>query len=124
VISNTSIFFTKQCRERWHNHVNPSINRRSWSADDDRILTMKHKELGNRWAAITRFLPGQTDTLVKNRWNTSVKDRALEIEALNCSEIPRKHCLLLMPWTAMNDFTTIPPLRSQFSEKNQCYSDD
>jgi myb proto-oncogene protein len=70
----------KQCRERWHNHLNPSINHRPWTADEDRTLAMRHKELGNHWAAIAKFLPGRTDNLVKNRWNTSVKDRLAEID--------------------------------------------
>jgi hypothetical protein len=26
----------KQCRERWHNHLNPDINKSSWSEEEDR----------------------------------------------------------------------------------------
>ena len=69
----------KQCRERWHNHLDPTINKGPWTAIEDKILAIKHQELGNRWADIARFLPGRTDTLVKNRWNTSVKDRVHEL---------------------------------------------
>jgi hypothetical protein len=39
------------------------------------ILAEKQACLGNRWAEIAKFLRGRTDTLVKNRWNTSVKAR-------------------------------------------------
>jgi hypothetical protein len=70
----------KQCRERWHNHLDPSIQKGPWSADEDQILAEKQAVLGNKWAEIARFLPGRTDTLVKNRWNTSVKARvAVEV---------------------------------------------
>jgi hypothetical protein len=106
----------KQCRERWHNHLNPAINRRPWTAQEDRILALRHRELGNRWAEIARLLPGRTDTLVKNRWNTSVKDRLPEIEAAALWKSPRiAGCLpdpLLLPWSSptMHDFTSIPPL--------------
>jgi hypothetical protein len=65
----------KQCRERWHNHLDPSMHKGPWSAEEDQILAEKQAILGNKWAEIARFMPGRTDTLVKNRWNTSVRAR-------------------------------------------------
>ena len=65
----------KQCRERWHNHLDPNIQKGPWTHSEDVILAQKQAVLGNRWAEIAKFLPGRTDTLVKNRWNTSVKNR-------------------------------------------------
>jgi hypothetical protein len=78
----------KQCRERWHNHLNPHINCGPWTAAEDRVLALRHRELGNRWPDIAKYLPGRTDTLVKNRWNTSVKCRLEEIE--QCLEAPER----------------------------------
>lgn len=69
----------KQCRERWNNQLNPNINKGPWTQEEDIILAEKQRQLGNRWAEIARFLPGRTDTLVKNRWNTSVKYRAQDV---------------------------------------------
>jgi hypothetical protein len=63
----------KQCRERWHNHLDPAIDRGQWTEEEDRILADRQAQFGNRWAEIARYLPGRTDTLVKNRWNTWVK---------------------------------------------------
>ncbi|KAJ1488972.1 Homeodomain-like protein [Baffinella frigidus] len=28
----------KQCRERWHNHLNPDINKDAWGAEEDALL--------------------------------------------------------------------------------------
>jgi hypothetical protein len=67
----------KQCRERWHNHLDPAIDRRPWTYEEDLILATKQATLGNRWAEISRYLPGRTDTLVKNRWVTWLKPRLL-----------------------------------------------
>jgi hypothetical protein len=100
----------RQCRERWHNHLDPAIRKSAWSQAEDQILAAKHRELGNRWAEIATFLPGRTDVLVKNRWNTSVKDRLPQIEAdLHGHLIVQP--LGSLPWRpqSLTDFTTIPP---------------
>ncbi|OHS99852.1 Myb-like DNA-binding domain containing protein [Tritrichomonas foetus] len=69
----------KQCRERWNGHLNPNINKGPWTHSEDVVLATKQHELGNKWAEISKFLPGRTDAIVKNRWNTSVKNRASEL---------------------------------------------
>jgi hypothetical protein len=66
----------KQCRERWNNQLNPHINKDPWTLDEDRLIAKKQAELGNQWAQISRYLPGRTDTQIKNRWNTCVKAKA------------------------------------------------
>jgi len=32
----------KQCRERWHNHLNPDINKDAWTNDEDLKLVEAH----------------------------------------------------------------------------------
>ncbi|KAF3590817.1 hypothetical protein DY000_02027768 [Brassica cretica] len=65
----------KQCRERWHNHLNPGINKNAWTQEEEVTLIRAHQIYGNKWAELTKFLPGRSDNSIKNHWNSSVKKK-------------------------------------------------
>ncbi|XP_020574977.1 transcription factor MYB3R-4-like isoform X2 [Phalaenopsis equestris] len=65
----------KQCRERWHNHLNPTINKDAWTQEEEMALIQAHQIYGNKWAELTKFLPGRSDNSIKNHWNSSVKKK-------------------------------------------------
>ena len=65
----------KQCRERWTNHLNPRIKRDGWSEEEEWVLFLSHVLMGNRWAEISRFIPGRTDNCIKNQWNSAMRKK-------------------------------------------------
>ena len=38
----------KQCRERWHNHLNPDIRKDAWTQEEDHIILNAHATIGNK----------------------------------------------------------------------------
>lgn len=62
----------KQCRERFHQNLKPSLNREPISADEGLMIERMVNDMGKRWAEIARRLGNRSDNAVKNWWNGSM----------------------------------------------------
>ncbi|CAM9596134.1 unnamed protein product [Ectocarpus sp. 12 AP-2014] len=58
---------SKQCRERWCHHLDPSINKGAYTEEEDNIIIETQAKLGNRWSQIAARLPGRTENSIKIR---------------------------------------------------------
>lgn len=69
---------SKQCRERWINHLDPNLKKGSWTDEEDLQLLKELSQRGKKWSEIAKTLPGRTENSVKNRWISLLRKYKLE----------------------------------------------
>ncbi|EAW08392.1 putative MYB family conidiophore development protein FlbD [Aspergillus clavatus NRRL 1] len=94
----------KQCRERFHQNLKPSLNREPISAEEGLMIERMVNEMGNR-----------SDNAVKNWWNGSMnrKRRGLSVSAASPSRT--FHGRVEAPYPRASMALSSPPSRSGYS---------
>jgi myb proto-oncogene protein len=67
-----------QCSSRWHNALDPSVDRTSlatgkWTAEEDNLLKDAVQRYGSKnWKYITAMVPGRTKIQCRRRWHDAL----------------------------------------------------
>ena len=65
-ISNRS---GKQCRERYVNHLSPTLRPKIWNASEDAMIIHLFLKHGTHWSKTAGYFQGRTDNSCKNRFH-------------------------------------------------------
>ncbi|CAI2169052.1 12046_t:CDS:2 [Funneliformis geosporum] len=80
----------KQCRERWHNHLNPELIYGPLTPEEDEQILTYYSEMGTKWAMMSQLLRRPAN-LIKNRYYSSLsKKRDRMVSDSCCSPRSRK----------------------------------
>ena len=77
----------KQCRERWHNHLDPNTRKREWTEDEEMIIFNYQQQHGNQWSDIAKFLIGRSDNTIKNHFYATIRRKIRKYNKINVEKI-------------------------------------
>ncbi|CAD8085841.1 unnamed protein product [Paramecium sonneborni] len=71
---------TKQVRERYINHLDPLINKRPWTLEEDQSLWSLYQQYGPKWSKISQILQGRPENTIKNRFYGHIRKFYAKLE--------------------------------------------
>lgn len=73
----------KQCRERWINQEDPSINHQPITEEEWRHILLERNKHGNNWAKIAESMPTRTPNQIKNKYHSEKNKKRRRKAQLN-----------------------------------------
>ena len=84
----------KRCRERWYNHLRPTLVQAAaaqlsvtWTQEEKDLLESQVAAIGTKWTEISRMLPGKSDNACKNYWNAKKRKAERREEAARSGRV-------------------------------------
>lgn len=109
----------KQCRERYHQNLKPTLNKSPITHEEGEIIRELVSKKGKKWAEISRILNnGRSDNAIKNWWNGVVNKRTRVSKSFTTRPVVRN---VLLPRVVVPDVPTpsviikpqiLPPLHA------------
>ncbi|XP_028554014.1 uncharacterized protein LOC110103393 isoform X4 [Dendrobium catenatum] len=112
-----------QCRERWLNCLDPSLNLERWTEEEDAKFLAAIAEHGHRWSKVAACIPGRTDNQCRRRWKVLLPH---EVPMLKAAQQLKRTVLISnfvgregeRPAIGPNDFTPVVCLPAPDTENN------
>ena len=77
----------KRCKERWCNHLNPTIYKGPWTPQDDLKLVKLIQQHGKQWSIISQSIPERTVNSIKNRFKSMLNKEHQQLNSLDSQSI-------------------------------------
>lgn len=62
-----------QCAKRWRENLDPTISRKPWTTDEDRLLMERYELLGKQWREIATLIDGRAPVHCRNRFQSLIR---------------------------------------------------
>ncbi len=85
----------KQIRDRYTNHLDPDISKKTFSHEEDETVFKKYPILGTRWSRYTKYIPKRTADQIKNRFNSTIKRKIQSLYTSSSSVRNKSYKILI-----------------------------